>query len=69
MVSEPTLLRLGGVQQLLGDPRNPRAFRLWVNRQEAAGAFPARVRLSNRVHVWRRAELEAWLASRPRGRQ
>jgi predicted DNA-binding transcriptional regulator AlpA len=61
-------LRLREVQALLDDPRDSHAFREWVKREEDAGRFPSRIRLSERVHVWVRSDVEAWFAARPRGR-
>ncbi len=35
-------------------------------RLEREGAFPARIRLSRSSVGWRRSEIEAWLAARPK---
>lgn len=62
-------LNLRDVKARLGDSREMHAFRQWVAREEDAGRFPARIRMSERVHVWETAEIDGWIASRPRGRQ
>lgn len=61
-------LRLADVKARLGDPRAMHAFRQWVAREEDAGRFPKRIRMSERLHVWDADEVDAWVASRPRGR-
>lgn len=61
-MSTPSLLRLKAVMALTG------LCRTNVYRLEAAGAFPARVKLSERASAWRSDEVEAWIASRPRAR-
>lgn len=61
-------LRLQDVKDRLGDPRAMHAFRQWVSREEDAGRFPQRIRMSERVHLWDSDEIDAYIASRPRGR-
>lgn len=41
---------------------NPGITKVTIWRHEKAGLFPRRVRLSTRRVVWRRTELEEWLA-------
>jgi predicted DNA-binding transcriptional regulator AlpA len=40
--------------------------RLYLLRQIKAGTFPAPLQLSPGRIAWRRSEVEAWIASRPR---
>jgi prophage regulatory protein len=54
------LLRLPEVQKLSGLSRSS------IYRLEGEGAFPKRVRLSERATAWRSDELLAWLNARPR---
>ena len=54
------LLRLPDVQRLTGLSRSS------IYRLEGEGAFPRRVRLSERATAWREDELVAWLDARPR---
>ena len=61
-MSTPSLLRLKAVMERTGLCRSN------VYRLEAAGAFPPRVKLSQRASAWRSDEIEAWIASRPRAR-
>lgn len=61
-MSTPSLLRLKAVMALTGLCRSN------VYRLEAAGAFPERVKLSERASAWRSDEVQAWIASRPRAR-
>ena len=60
-------LRARDVKTVIEDPRPMPAFREWLRREESAGRFPQRVRFSERMSFWNRAEVERWLASRPRG--
>lgn len=41
--------------------------RATIYRLQKAGAFPAAYQLGSRAVRWSERELEAWLASRPRG--
>ena len=54
------LLRLRDVQRISGLSRSS------IYRMEAAGNFPARVKLSERAIAWREAEIHAWISARPR---
>lgn len=54
------LIRLPGVLAVTGLTKST------VYRLEAAGAFPARVRLTERCSAWREDEVREWLVSRPR---
>ena len=65
--TQATKLRAVDVKNVLGDPRSMAAFREWLRREEAAGRFPARIRFSERTSFWVRADVERWLARRPRG--
>jgi len=62
MFENPTLLRLKAVIELTGLCRSN------IYRLEAAGAFPARVKLSERTSAWRSDEVNEWIISRPRAR-
>jgi hypothetical protein len=52
---------------LIGAGRGFRAFRAWIDRQERAKDFPARVYLSDRVIAWDADAVHAWLSARRRG--
>lgn len=54
------LLRLPAVIAATGLSRSS------IYRAEAAGRFPARLRVSERVTAWRCDELDRWLSERPR---
>lgn len=56
------------VHALLAGGRSRRAVKTWLDRLEAAGRFPRRVRLSPRCLVWPEAEVRAWLAEREAAR-
>ena len=60
MTHSRSLLRLPDVQQLTGLSRSS------IYRLEGEGAFPQRVRLSERATAWKLDELTAWIDSRPR---
>ncbi|MCP4389839.1 MAG: AlpA family phage regulatory protein [Gammaproteobacteria bacterium] len=40
-----------------------------VNRWVKQGRFPPPIRLSEKTHAWRVADIEAWLAQRSRSRK
>jgi prophage regulatory protein len=54
------MLRLPGVLALTGLSKSS------LYRLEAAGAFPERLRLTERCSAWRESEILSWLAARPR---
>ena len=58
--SDSRLLRLGDVLVRSGLSRST------VYRQMAEGAFPRPLKVGVRAVRWREAEIEDWLASRPR---
>ena len=62
MLENPSLLRLKAVIELTGLCRSN------IYRLEAEGAFPARVKLSERASAWRSDEVNQWINSRPRAR-
>ncbi|MFQ5674050.1 MAG: helix-turn-helix transcriptional regulator [Nitrospinales bacterium] len=46
--------------------RETRLSRTTLWRLERVGKFPARVQLGERAVGWRRADIEAWIESRPK---
>ncbi len=57
------LLRLPDVRQVTGLSKTS------IYRLESKGAFPRRVRLSERASAWKSEEIAAWIESRPRCHQ
>ncbi len=53
------LLRLPDVRQVTGLSKSS------IYRLESEGAFPQRVRLSERATAWKSDEIAAWIESRP----
>jgi predicted DNA-binding transcriptional regulator AlpA len=64
---ESHLLDFSATAALIGRKAN-RSTRLYFWRGVKAGTFPAPLMLSRARISWRRSELEAWIASRPRVR-
>lgn len=59
-----TLLTFREAARMLGrEPDRPTRVYLW--RKVKGGSFPAPVQVSENRIAWRRAEVEAWIASRP----
>ena len=61
--------RVLGFEELrgrIGRGRTAKAFRTWLWRRTRAGDFPRAVRLGPNSVAWDEAEIDAWLASRPR---
>lgn len=56
----PFLIRLRGLIEMTGLSKST------IYRLEAAGQFPARVKLSERLVGWRSEEVSKWLSTRGR---
>lgn len=61
------VLTFAALHDSIGAERSPKAFSMWLRREERAGRFPERIRLSARCLGWEEAAVSEWLASRPRG--
>lgn len=61
----PALLDFWSLCDFIGMPK-ARSTRLFAWRGAKNGTFPAPIKLSEARIAWRRDEVEAWLASRPR---
>ncbi|MBB3772042.1 putative DNA-binding transcriptional regulator AlpA [Angulomicrobium tetraedrale] len=59
---EPRLLRKLALARYLGVSTK------WLDRQVAAGQFPKPIHLSRVTVVWRREDIEAWLAAKAAAR-
>lgn len=64
--------RLIGVRELFkhyGLGRSPSAFKQWLKREERAGRFPKRLRLSQRVLAWDAEAVAEWERARREARR
>lgn len=56
----PALLKMPELRRHLGGVSHS-----WVYDEIKRGCFPAPIRLGKKAVAWRRADVDAWLASRP----
>ena len=61
------VLTFAELHDRIGAGRSRKAFAMWLRREERAGRFPARIKLSARCNAWPEDEADEWLAGRPRG--